>query len=349
MPLDVLRGCPFAAPLDRPVGRRGRSISRRIPCLWCGTVLLLIAFGLLVASLAAEAQQTGRVYRVGVLSAGSVPGWSTDVLPERLQELGYVEGRNLQIEYRYAGSPESLPLLAEELARLKPDVLVAGTNAAAWALMKVTTQTPIVTAADDPVQDGLVKSLAHPGGNVTGVSDASPDLVGKRLQLLKEAAPRVTRVAGLRCPAGGGPDTQWREAETAARTLGLTLAPVVVASSDQVQGALEAVKRLRADALLAFDCRYLHYAGAVTTSVPAMYYNRGHVEAGALMSYGRDEAEVFRVLAEYVAKILKGAKPADLPIQQPTQFTLAINLKTAKALGLTIPQSLLLRADQLIQ
>jgi len=318
-------------------------------CLWSGTVLLLISLGLLVVPIAAQAQQAGRVYRVGVLSAGSVPGWSTDVLPERLQELGYVEGRNLHIEYRYAGSPESLPPLAEELARLKLDVIVAGTNAAAWALLKTTTQTPIVTAADDPVQDGLVQSLSHPGGTVTGVSDASPDLVGKRLQLLKEAAPRIARVAGLRCPAGEGPDTQWREAETAARTLGLTLVPVVVASSDQMKGALEAVKRLRADALLAFDCRYLHYPGAVTISMPAMYYNRGHVEAGALMSYGRDEAEVFRVLAEYVAKILKGAKPADLPIQQPTQFTLVINLKTARALGLTIPQSLLLRADQLIR
>jgi putative ABC transport system substrate-binding protein len=239
--------------------------------------------------------------------------------------------------------------MAEELARLKLDVIVAGTNTAAWALLKATTRTPIVTAADDPVQDGLVQSLAHPGGNVTGVSDASPDLVGKRLQLLKEAAPRIARVAGLRCPTGGGPDTQWREAEAAARTLGLTLVPVVVAGSDQIKGALETVKRSRADALLAFDCRYLHDPGAVTASVPAMYYNRGHVEAGALMSYGRDEAEVFRVLAEYVAKILKGAKPADLPIQQPTQFTLAINLKTARALGLTIPQSLLLRADQLIQ
>jgi putative tryptophan/tyrosine transport system substrate-binding protein len=349
MPLDRVHPYPLDALGGHTVGQRRHSFSRGMACLWSGAALLLISIGLLVVPIAAEAQQPGRVYRVGVLSAGSVPGWSTDVLPERLQELGYVEGRNLQIEYRYAGSPESLPLLAEELARLKLDVIVAGTNTAAWALLKATAQTPIVTAADDPVQDGLVQSLAHPGGNVTGVSDASPDLVGKRLQLLKEAAPRIARVAGLRCPGGGGPDTQWREAETAARTLGLTLVPVVVASSDQVKGALEAVKRLRADALLAFDCRYLHYPGAVTASVPAMYYNRGHVEAGALMSYGRDEAEVFRVLAEYVAKILKGAKPADLPIQQPTQFTLVINLKTAKALGLTIPQALLLRADQLIQ
>jgi putative ABC transport system substrate-binding protein len=318
-------------------------------CLCSGTVLLLVSLGLLAVPTASEAQRAGRVYRVGVLSAGSVPGWSTDVLPERLQELGYVEGRNLHIEYRYAGSPESLPALAEDLARLKLDVIVAGSNTAAWALLKATTQTPIVTAAGDPVQDGLVQSLAHPGGNVTGVSDASPDLVGKRLQLLKEAAPRIARVAGLRCPAGEGPDTQWREAETAARTLGLTLVPVVVASSNQVKGALEAVKQLQVNGLLAFDCRFLHDSGAVTSSLPAMYYNRGHVEAGALMAYGRDEAEVFRVLAEYVAKILKGAKPANLPIQQPTQFTLAINLKTAKALGLTIPQSLLLRADQLIR
>ena len=226
---------------------------------------------------------------------------------------------------------------------------MAGTGTTARAVLKATTKTPIVTAADDPVQDGLVKSLAHPGGNVTGVSDASPDLVAKRLQLLKEAAPRIVRVAGLRCPAGGRPDAQWRDAETAARALGLTLVSVVVASSDQVKGALDAVKRTRSDALLAFDCRYLNYPGAVMTSVPGMYYNRDQVEAGALMSYGRDAAEVFRVLAVYVDKILRGTKPADLPVQQPTKFTLIINLKTAKALGLTLPQSILIRADEVIQ
>jgi putative ABC transport system substrate-binding protein len=316
-----------------------------------GAATICIALAVVVggARLATGAQQAGRVYRVGVLSAGSGPGWSTDALPERLQELGYVEGRNLQVEYRYAGRPEDLPALAEELARLHLDVIVAGTDTAAWAVLKETTQIPIVTAAADPVQDGLVKSLARPGGVVTGVSDASPDLVAKRLQLLKDAAPRIARVAGLRCPAGGGSDAQWREAETAARTLGLTLLPVVVASSNQVKGALDAVKRMRADALLAFDCRYLHNPAAVMTTLPGMYYNRGQVEAGALMSYGRDAAEVFRVLAEYVAKILKGAKPADLPVQQPAHFSLVINLKTAKALGLTIPQSLLLRADEVIR
>jgi putative ABC transport system substrate-binding protein len=316
------------------------------PAAICIVALALGTFGMPPAT---GAGQAGRVYRVGLLSAGSGPGWSTDALPERLQELGYVEGRNLQIEYRYAGSPEDLPALGAELARLHLDVIVTGTDTAAWAVLKATTQTPIVTAAADPVHDGLVKSLARPGGTVTGVSDASPDLVAKRLQLLKEAAPRTARVAGLRCPAGGGPDAEWREAETAARALGLTLAPVVVAGSDRVKGALDAVKRMRADAVLAFNCRYLLYPRAVMTSLPGMYYNRGQVEAGALMSYGRDAAEVFRVLAEYVAKILKGAKPADLPVQQPAQFSLVINLKTAKALGLTIPQSLLLRADEVIQ
>jgi putative ABC transport system substrate-binding protein len=289
------------------------------------------------------------VHRVGVLSFGSGPGWSTDALPERLQELGYVEGKNLHVEYRYAANPENLPALAEELARLRVDVIVAGTDAAAWAVLRAAKHTPIVAASDDPVHTGLVKSLARPGGNVTGVSDASGELVAKRLQLLKEAAPRIGRVAGLRCPAGDTPDTQWRTAESAAHALGLTLAPVVVAATDQVPVSLDAVKRMRADALLAFDCRYLHSAGAVLSSLPGMYYNRSHVDAGALMSYGRNETEVFRVLAEYVAKILQGAKPADLPIHQPTKFTLAINMKTAKTLSLTIPQSLLFQADEVIR
>lgn len=330
-------------------GWRGRSSFRTLTCLWLGAAWLVIASCFAVAPVEAGEQQAGRVHRVGVLSFGSGPGWSTDALPERLQELGYVEGKNLHVEYRYAGSPENLPALAEELARLRLDVIVAGTDTAAWAVLKATSNTPIVAASDDPVQAGLVKSLARPGGNVTGVSDASGDLLAKRFQLLKEAAPRITRVAGLRCPAGERPDTQWREGEAAARALGLALVPVVVAGSDQVMAAFDAVKRMRADALLAFDCRYLHSAASVTSSLPGMYYNRSHVEAGALMSYGRNEAEVFRILAEYVAKILKGAKPADLPIHQPTQFTLAVNMKTAKTLGLTIPQSLLFRADEVIR
>jgi len=314
-----------------------------------GTAALLIAVCVAVPPRAADAQRGERVYRVGVLSFGSGPGWSTDALPERLQELGYAEGRNLHVEYRYAGNPESLPALAEELARLRLDVIVAGTDAAAWAVLGATNRTPIVAASDDPVHTGLVKSLARPGGNVTGVSDASGELVAKRLQLLKEAAPRIGRVAGLRCPAGDRPDAQWRKATAAASALNLELVPVVVAGSDQVRGALDSVKRLSVDALLALDCRYLHSAASVVSTLPGMYYNRSHVEAGALMSYGRNEAEVFRVLAEYVAKVLKGAKPAELPIQQPTKFTLAVNLKTARALGLTPPQSLLLQADEIIR
>ncbi len=312
-------------------------------------LVVALALSLALTPRGVGAQQTGRVYRVGVLSFGSSSGWSTDVLPERLGELGYTEGQNLQIEYRYTGSPEDLPVLAGELARLHLDVIVTGTDAAAWAVLKAAPHTPVVTAAADPVRDGLVKSLARPGGDVTGVSSAAPDLVAKRLQLLKEAVPRISRVAGLKCPASGGQDAQWREAETSARALDLTLVPVVVAGSDQVKKALDEVKRKRVDALLAFDCRYLHYSNAVLPSLPSIYYNLGHAEAGALISYGQDETEVFRELAGYVAKILKGAKPADLPVQQPNRFTLAINLKTAKTLGLTIPQSILLRADEVIQ
>jgi putative ABC transport system substrate-binding protein len=230
------------------------------------------------------------------------------------------------------------------------DAIVARSATAAWHVRQATDTTSIVTVGDALVQERLVAKLARPGGTFTGVDTVEPDLVAKRLQLLQEAAPRIARVAGLRCPGGATPagryfDAEWREAETAAGVLGLTLVPVVVANSDQVAGALDSITRMRADGVFTFDCRFLHYREAVLSSLAGMYYLPEHVEAGGLMSYGGDRPEVFRMLAEYVGKILKGAKPADLPVQQPTKFTLLVNLKTAKTLGLSLPQSLLIRAE----
>jgi len=300
--------------------------------------------------LAMAAQPAGKGARVGWLSHFSGPELFEPMCWERLRELGYVEGPDLHVERRYAGSPERLPALAQELARLDLDVIVARSATAAWHLRQATATTPIVTVGDALVQARLVASLAHPGGTITGVDTAAPDLVAKRLQLLKEAAPRIARVAGLRCPGGSTSagvyfDAEWREAETAAGALGLTLVPVVVASSDQVAGALASIPRMHADAVFTFDCRYLHDRDAVFSGLPSMYYRPEHVAAGALMSYGWDRPEGFRLLAEDVSKILHGARPADLPVQQPTKFTLLVNLKTANALGLTLPPSLLIRAE----
>ncbi len=338
--------------VDQRHGRRDRSWFRGTPHLTCGTALLLatLTVSFLGMPLAAAAQPARQGARVGWLSHFSRPELFEPLFWERLRELGYVEGPDLHVERRYAGSPERLPTAAQELARLDVDVIVARSATAAWHVRQATTTTPIVTVGDALVQARLVASLAHPGGTITGVDTAAPDLVAKRLQLLKEAAPWIARVAGLRCPGGSTPagvyfDAEWREAETAAGVLGLTLTPVVVASSDQVAGALASIPRMHADGVFTFDCRYLHYRDAVLSSLPGMYYRPEHVEAGALMSYGWDRPEVFRLLAEDVSKILKGAKPADLPVQQPTKFTLLVNRTTAKALGLTIPQSVLIRAE----
>jgi ABC-type uncharacterized transport system substrate-binding protein len=324
-----------------------------------GTGAVLVA-----ALFAGEAQQTGKVYRIGYLgtsppSGTTAPLW--DVFLQGLRDRGYVEGQNLVIERRFAeGKPERLPALAAELVALKVDVIVTtGGTPAALAAKQATKTLPIVFAGvADPVGSGLVTSLARPGGNVTGLSNLTPELVGKRLEQLTQAVPGVSRVAVLWQPGGHDERTDkdiLKEAEVAARPLGVRLQFVEAQGPADFDRAFSDMTRARVGALtvllsnMFFVERRRLVDLAAKNRLPAVYSAREFVDAGGLMAYGPNFADILGRAATYVNKILKGAKPADLPVEQPTKFELVINLKTAKALGLTIPQSLLLRADEIIQ
>ena len=320
--------------------------------------------GLLTAPLAAEARQGERITRIGYLAlhpAAREP--IRGAFFQELRDLGYVEGRNLLIEYRDAGGkPERFAALAAQLVALRVDVIVAtGGTAPALAAKQATATVPIVfTSAGDPVAEGIVTSLARPGGNVTGSSVVTPDLIGKSLELLKQVVPDVSRIAFLVKP-DSLPDRAMKDrlekATVAARTLGVRLQVVEARGPEDFDQAFSDMRRERAGALhvLAtgmFDSppgRGRLVALAAKNRLPTVYTFKSQVEAGGLMSYGPDMADLYRRAAIYVDKILKGAKPADLPIEQPTNFVLVINLKTAKALGLKIPPSLLQRADQVIE
>ncbi len=316
-----------------------------------------VALGLLVVPLAAEAQQPPRVPKIGLLRVGSLPDANVAAFIQGLRDLGYVEGQNIIIEYRWAeGKLERLPNLASDLVRLKVEVIVTGGLEASLAAKTATRLIPIVAGTSaDPVSSGLVASLARPGGNITGLTVINVDLAGKRLELLKEAVPGASRVAVLRNRANGAHALLWTETQRAARSLGVQLQSLEVRGANEFEGAFAAMARDRADALLlAPDEMFWTYRGqiaalAAKTRLPGMFDIKGFVDAGGLMSYGPNLPDMFRRAATYVDKILKGAKPADLPIEQPTTFELVINLKTAKALGLTIPQSVLVRADEVIQ
>ena len=316
-----------------------------------------LAGGLLAAPLAAQAQQAAKAARVGylVLDLAAAPHL-TEAFRQGLRDFGYVEGRNLVIEYRSAdGNLERLSPLAAELVALKVDVIVAGGTPQALAAKQATRTIPVVFAtAADPV----CSSLARPGGNVTGLSNLAPELVGKCLEELKQAVPRVSRVAVLWQPGGGGERTDkdmLKGAEVAARALGVRLQFVEARGPADFDRAFSDMTRARAGALtvlsspMLFNERRRLVDLAAKNRLPAVYVRREFVDAGGLMSYGSNGTDLFRRAAAYVDKILKGAKPADLPVEQPTKFELVINLKTAKALGLTIPQSLLGRADEVIQ
>ncbi|HEV8532486.1 MAG TPA: ABC transporter substrate-binding protein [Methylomirabilota bacterium] len=318
------------------------------------TFLATIAGSLLAAPLPAEAQQGRKVYRIGFLRAGQAPKTWVEALQQGLRERGYVEGQNVVVEFRY-GSLDQLPQLAEDLVRLKVDVILAGASSAAVAAKRVTTSVPIVmVGVSHPVEIGLVPSLARPGGNITGVAFNSADLAGKRLELLRELVPKLRRVAVLSYPAHPTNAVQLKGAEVAARTLGMQFEQVPVRGPNDFDAAFRAVRNA-ADGLLYIDTPLFTTHGARLTDLaarsrlPAIYGTREIVEVGGLMSYGPYIPDLYRLAATYVDKVLKGAKPADLPVEQPTKFELVINLKTAKALGLTIPQSLLLRADEVIQ
>ena len=319
-----------------------------------------LGLGLLTAPLGIEAQQPARVFRLGLLGtvpmteAGAAHIW--DGLFEGLRQLGYVEGQNLVIEGRYSeGRSERLPALAAELVQLKVDVIVAAATTADEAKRATSTIPIVMTNHGDPVGSRVVASLARPGGNVTGLSALSPALVGKQLQLLKEAVPRVSRVAVLSNPTHPAHQLSLREVEAAARSLKLQLQILEARAPTEIAGAFAAVTKESAGALLVFADPMMFGERtrivelAAKSRLPLMANQREYAEAGGLLAYGIDQRDSFRRAATYVDKILKGAKPADLPVEQPTKFELVINLKTAKTLGLTLPQSLLLRADELIE
>ena len=317
-----------------------------------------MAVGLLAAPLAAEGQQqVGKLSRIGVLmNLYSPDAHPPQALRQRLRDLGYVEGQNLVIDWRYQlGGTDRLAALAVELVRLKPDVIVADVTVAIRAAMQATSTIPIVMASSaDAVGGGLVTSLGRPGGNVTGVTTMLAEMSAKRLQLLKEVAPNVSRVAVLWNPAIPWHRALLKEVEAAAPALRLQPVVIAVRNRDDLGDAFSEMTKGRVDAVFVSHTMTPRARGqmidlAAKRRMPTMFMDRDYVAAGGLMSYGSDFSEEFRHAAEYVDKILKGAKPADLPVEQPTKFELIINLKTAKALGLTIPQSLLSRADEVIQ
>jgi putative ABC transport system substrate-binding protein len=322
-----------------------------------------LAFTLLVAPLAADAQQATTVHRVGrLLSAGSPasgPDPSFEAFRQGLRALGYVEGQNLVIEDRYAeGSPERLRALATELVRLPVDVIVAEGAAAIRAAQHATRTIPIVMAATaDPVGQGFVASLAYPGENITGLSFLSAELPGKRLEILKETVPQSTRIAVLISAAHPYYESTMRNLTGAAQVLGLHLQVVEVRSMDELDTAFAAMTRAGADAVIVIEEALLlnSLRGGVVADLaaksrlPMIYSWREWVEAGCLMSYGPSRPEALRRAATYVDKILKGTKPAELPVEQATTFEFVINLKTAQVLGLTIPPSLLLQVTDVIR
>jgi len=303
----------------------------------------------------AQQQPAGKVYRIGFLSQGQPPKAFLEALQQGLRERGYAEGRNLVWEFRSTdGSLDQLPQFAEDLVRLKVDVILARASSGAMAAKRATTSIPIVFfAVYLPVEIGLVPSLGHPGGNITGVAVNASDMVGKRVQLLKEFVPTFKRVAILSHPSHPTNAVQLQEAEAAARTLGVHLKVAPVRSVDDFAPALNALRGidgvLHADTPLFVTHRARLVDAVAARRLPAIYPARLYVEAGGLMSYGPNLPDLWRRAAAYVDKILKGAKPGDLPVEQPTTFELVINNRTAKAIGLTIPPSLVLRADQIVE
>jgi len=326
-------------------------MKRKIAVLTLGAMLFTLCCP-------AEAQQPARTPRIGLLVAPSASAYSArlEAFRQRLRELGYVEGKNIVIEYRYAdGKPERLPDLAAELVRLKVDVIVA-TGPAVVTAKKASTTIPIVFAPyPDPVGAGLVSSLARPGGNITGLSVMTPDLDGKRLELLKEVFPKVVRVAFLWGSGGPRGNLVLTDMEAAAKALGVKLQSLPVRSLDDFESAFARAKREGAQALIAgpgslFNTQQRQVLDfAAKNRLPAMYPTSEFVEAGGLMSYAPNYTDLFRRAADFVDKILKGTKPADIPVEQPKKFEFIINLKAVKQIGLTIPPKALAQADKVIK
>jgi putative ABC transport system substrate-binding protein len=326
-------------------------------CSTIGGIVTLI-LSLLTAPLTSQAQPAAHVPRLGLLipSAFSPVASRIEAFRHGLRDLGYVEGRNITLEYRFAdGQADRLPALVAELIHLPVDILVIDGTTAIRPAQHATTTIPIVMAVSgDPVGAGLVASLARPGGNITGLSSRAPEVSGKRLEILKEAVPHLSRVAALwHRDAPVGP--YLKETEAAAQALGLQLQTLEVGSPDALDQAFAAMTRAHADGLVVLPSAQIgsHQRVvaelAMTHRLPTMFGGREDAEAGGLMSYGPNYADFYRRAATYVDKILKGAKPADLPVEQPMKFELVINLKTAKALGITMPPLLLFQADEVLQ
>src|SRR5262245_9111369 len=343
---------------SRPPRNRGEEITVRRTII--GFIVTCALGSLCVAPPALQAQLPTHVYRIGLLLGPTRPQGT--VLPveafrEGMRALGYVEGQNLVMEERWAeGQYERFPDLAAELVRLKVDVLMVGTTPAALAAKHATSTIPIVmVTVPDPVGSGLVASLARPGGNITGLAALTPELVGQQLEFLNDVLPIVSRVAILWNPANPGHVLMVREADVAAQAMGVQLHLVEARGPEAFDRAFAAMTEATTDALLVLgDAMFLQHRSrlaelAAMSHLPAMYAARLFVEAGGLLGYGASLTDQWRRAATYVDKILKGAKPADLPVEQPTKFELVINLKTAQALGITMPPSLLLLADEVIQ
>ncbi len=321
---------------------------------------ILVAAMLLCVALTAGAQQPARIPRIGILITGGSLSFNSarvEAFRQRLREHGYVEGKNIVIEYRYAeGKRERLPDLAAELVRLKVDVIVTTGAVPVLAAKKASPTIPIVFASSsDPVGSGLVSSLARPGGTITGLSQMAPDLDGKRLELLKEAFPKIVRVAFLWQAGGVRGNLELTDMEAPAKVLGIKLQSLEVRSLGDLESAFARAKREGAQALITSTGALIKTQlrqvldFAVKNRLPAMYPTSEFVEAGGLMSYGSDNTDLWRRAADFVDKILKGTKPADMPVEQPTKFEFLVNLKTAKQIGLTIPQKVLERADKVIK
>jgi len=312
----------------------------------------------LALSFSAEAQQQAKVAKIGYLGVRpAAPGSGHDIIRRMLRELGYIEGKNMAFEYRSAeNNLDRLPAVADELVRLKVDVLVTSTTRSVLAARNATRTIPIVFfSVADPVASGLVDSLARPGGNITGVTNIQAVLAGKRLELLKETIPRLSRVGVLWDPQILGSEQEWKESQLPARELGLHLHSMEVSSADKFESAFKEAIKARSTALAVTQnpltvSNEKRIADLATKNrLPAIYPRGDYVATGGLMSYGPDQAEAYRRVASMVDKILKGAKPGDLPVEQPTKFEFIINLKTAKQIGLTISPNVLARADRVIK
>ena len=338
---------------SRSANRKSKIENRK----WTGLFAIVVALTMFGARV--EAQQPTKVPRIGFLTANSLSAIATriEAFEQALRELGYVAGKTILIDYRYAeGKPDRLPAFAAELVGLKVDVIVTAGASATTPAKEATTTIPIVMAQDaDPVAAGVIASLARPGANVTGLSTLAPEISGKRLEILKEVVPKLSRVAVFGTSTQANNAQQLREVELAAKAFGVKLQTLDLVGAKDIEPAFRAAGKERAGAVLvlqstvALSQRPQVLDLAVKSRLPVIFPNNEYIEDGGLMSYGPNYADLFRRAATYVDKILKGAKPADLPVEQPKKFELIINLRTAKQIGLTIPPNVLARADKVIK